>query len=71
MSKLKDFLNVYVGILLLNVPEEDSLIDNYSRDITEYHEREIKEIKAFSSRTGLFKYGVIVKLKEVEVKNNA
>ena len=68
MPKLKDFLNLYTGILLLSVPEEDSLIDNYSNDLTKYHEREIKEIEAFSSRTGLFKYGVIVKIKEVEVK---
>lgn len=66
MSKLKDFLNLYVGIVLLSVPEEDSLIDNYSNDLTKYHEREIEEIKAFYSRTGLFKYGVIVKLKEVK-----
>ncbi|MBR6515875.1 MAG: hypothetical protein IKT40_03350 [Bacilli bacterium] len=64
MNKLKDFLNLYVGILLLKVPEKDNLIDSYSRSLTEYHEREIEEIKAFYNKTGLFKYGVIVKLKK-------
>lgn len=62
--KLKDLLNVCTkSIILLDVPGEESLIDNYDNDLTSFEEREVVNIKAFYQRTGLFKYGLIVEVK--------
>ena len=66
MSKLKDFLDLYKDVCLLDVPEKPNLLNNVSGDFTEYNEREIEEINSFYQRTGLFKYGVIVTLKPVK-----
>lgn len=66
MNKLKDFLDLYKGVCLLDIPEKDSLLDNFSDDLTKYNEREIENIKSFYRRSGLFKYGVIVTLKPLK-----
>ena len=64
--KLKELLEVSKkSIILLSVPEEDSLIDNYSQSLEPYSDREVVSVEAFYQRSGLFKYGLLV-----EVTNN-
>lgn len=63
--KLKELLEVSKeSIILLCVPEEDSLIDNYSQSLEPYSDREVVSVKAFYQRSGLFKYGLLVEVNE-------
>lgn len=66
--KLKDFLNLYKDVCLLDVPEKDRILNNVSGNLIEYNEREIERIESFYLRSSLFKYGVIVTLKTLEVE---
>lgn len=63
--KLKELLSVCKeSIILLSVPEENSLLDNFTGNFDEYNEREIVSIESFYQRIGMFKYGLIVGVRD-------
>ena len=67
--KLKDVYDLIDGIALISLPEDKGLHygNCYMKEPTEeILEREVKAIEPFYSRQGLYKYGVIIRLKELE-----
>ena len=66
--RLKEVYNLINGVVLVSTPEDKKEI-KYGKvclpePSKEMMEREIEDIEPFYNRTGLFKYGVVIHLKE-------
>ena len=64
--KLKEVYDLITGVILIATPNDKVI--HYGNAMLpeppkEMMEREIQEIEPFYYRTGLFKYGVIIRLK--------